>query len=88
VAVAVESEAGPEAVAAAGHAFGRWQDLIAGTLREAGVARAEARRLATHVVAAIEGAIVLSRARRDLRPPRDVGRELEVTLRAALPAAG
>src|SRR3954453_16265016 len=47
VAVAVESEAGPGAVAAADHAFGRWQDLIAGTLRDAGVGRAEARRLAT-----------------------------------------
>jgi AcrR family transcriptional regulator len=84
VAVTVESEAGPEAVAAAGHAFGRWQDLIAGTLRDAGVERAKARRLATLVVAAIEGAIVLSRARRDVRPLRDVGRELEATLRAAL----
>jgi hypothetical protein len=36
------------------------------------------------VVAAIEGAIVLSPARRDLRPLGDVRRELETTLRAAL----
>ena len=86
VAVAVESQAGREAVAAAGDAFGRWQDLIAGALRDVGVSRAQARRLATLVVAAIEGAIVLSRAERDLGPLRDVGRELEATLQAALPA--
>ena len=39
VAVAVESQAGREAVAAAGDAFRRWQDLIAGALRDAGVSR-------------------------------------------------
>jgi AcrR family transcriptional regulator len=84
VAVAVEADAGADPVAAAGEAFARWEDLIAGTLRDAGAARAEARRLATLVVAAIEGAIVLCRSRRSARPLTDVGRQLESTLRAAL----
>jgi AcrR family transcriptional regulator len=84
VAIAVESDAGPIATAAAADAFTRWQDLIAQTLLRSGVSRTDARRLATLVVAAIEGAIVLCRARRDIRPLRDVQRALEATLRAAL----
>jgi AcrR family transcriptional regulator len=85
VAVAVEADAGA-GLAAAGQAFTRWEDLIAGTLRSSGVARAEARRLATLCVAAIEGAIVLCRAEGDIRPLRDVGRELEGVLSSAVPA--
>src|SRR3569833_1402877 len=58
VAVAAEADAGSTATAAAAAAFGRWQDLIARTLLDAGVSRTGARRLATTVVAAIEGAIL------------------------------
>jgi AcrR family transcriptional regulator len=87
VAVAVEADAGDGAVMAAGDAFAEWERLIAGTLCDAGVARAEAARLATLVVAAIEGAIVLCRARGTIRPLTTVGRELETTMKAAIPAA-
>jgi AcrR family transcriptional regulator len=84
VAVAAEADAGSTATAAAAVAFNRWQELIARALLDAGVGRTDARRLATLVVAAIEGAILLCRARRDIRPLRDVHRALEATLRAAM----
>ena len=84
VAVAAEADAGSTATDAASAAFTRWQDLIARTLLDAGVSRTDARRLATTVVAAIEGAILLCRARRDIRPLRDVHRALEATLRTAI----
>jgi AcrR family transcriptional regulator len=84
VAVAAEADAGSTATTAAAAAFGRWQDLIAHALLDAGVGRTDSRRLATLVVAAIEGAILLCRVRRDIRPLRDVHRALEATLRAAM----
>ena len=88
VAVAAEADAGSTATAAAAGAFARWQELIARTMVDAGVSRTDARRLATLVVAAIEGAILLCRARRDIRPLRDVHRALETTLRTAISRHG
>jgi AcrR family transcriptional regulator len=84
VAVAAEADAGSAATDAAAAAFTRWQDLIGRSLLDAGVSRTDARRLATTVVAAIEGAILLCRVRRDIRPLRDVHRALEATLRTAI----
>jgi AcrR family transcriptional regulator len=84
VAVAAEADAGSTATAAAATAFTRWQELIARALLNAGVGRTDARRLATLVVAGIEGAILMCRARRDIRPLRDVHRALEATLRTAI----
>jgi AcrR family transcriptional regulator len=84
VAVAAEADAGSTATAAAAAAFTRWQELIARALLNAGVGRTDARRLATLVVAGIEGAILMCRARRDIRPLRDVHRALEATLRTAI----
>ena len=84
VAVAAEADAGTTATDAAAAAFTRWQDLIARALLDAGVSRIDARRLATTVVAATEGAILLCRVRRDIRPLRDVHRALEATLRTAI----
>jgi AcrR family transcriptional regulator len=84
VAVAAEADAGSTATAAAATAFTRWEELIARALLNAGVGRTDARRLATLVVAGIEGAILMCRARRDIRPLRDVHRALEATLRTAI----
>jgi AcrR family transcriptional regulator len=84
VAVAAEANAGTTATAAAAAAFARWQDLIGHALLGAGVGRTDARRLATLVVAGIEGAILMCRARHDIRPLRDVHRALEATLRTAI----
>ena len=84
IAVAAEADAGSTATAAAADAFTRWQDLISHALLDAGVSRTDARRLATLVVAGIEGAILLCRVRGDIRPLRDVHRALEATLRTAI----
>src|SRR3954447_23773060 len=81
---AAAAPAGPAAPAAGAAAFARWQDLITRALLDAGVGRTDARRLATLVVAAVEGAILLCRARRDIRPLRDVHRALEATLGTAI----
>ena len=87
VAVAVEShEEAPELLDAADRAFSAWEDAFAAALRRAGVARARAERLAALVVSAVEGAIVLSRARRDPEPLLQVAGELETTLAEAIPA--
>ena len=87
VAVAVEShDEAPELQDAADRAFARWEEAFAGSLRRAGVPRARAERLASLVVSAVEGAIIVSRARRDPAPLLDVARELEATLRDAIPA--
>jgi AcrR family transcriptional regulator len=84
VAVATEAPADQPALSeAAAHAFAQWEQALAATLRRSGISRARSRRLATIVVASIEGAIVLSRARRSTRPLDDVGRELELVLKAA-----
>lgn len=88
VAVAVEAHAGSAATTAAAEAFTRWQDLIAKSLLDAGVGRTEARRLGTLVIAGVEGAILLCRARRDIRPLRDVHRALEETLQSAISSHG
>jgi AcrR family transcriptional regulator len=85
VAVAVETHERPAILAAADAAFARWENLFAGTLRRAGVSHARAARLATLAVAAVEGAVVLCRARHDTEALRDVGRELEVAIESALP---
>ena len=87
-AAAVESaDELPGLVAVAGEQFARWQAAFAGCLRGAGVRRARAARLATLAIASIEGAIVLCRAAHDIAPLDRVGRELELVVRDALPAA-
>jgi AcrR family transcriptional regulator len=65
-------------------AFARCEDGFASALRTAGVEAARAASLATLVLAGIEGAIVLCRARRDTAPLEEVARELETAIAAAL----
>jgi AcrR family transcriptional regulator len=88
VAVVAESPATePQLLAAAAAVFTAWCDGLATELRAAGLADDRARRLATTIVAAVEGAVVLCRAQRSEQPLSDVGQELELLLVAALPAA-
>jgi hypothetical protein len=65
-------------------ASARWRRALMHGFRRAGATPAEARRLAVFVVAAVEGALMLARAERNLQPLTDVGRELETRVRAAL----
>jgi AcrR family transcriptional regulator len=84
VAVAIEAnDDTPQLREAAADAFASWRRALSDVLRSEGIAPAEARRLATLVVASVEGAVVLSRADRDIRPLDDVGRELRGVLRSA-----
>ncbi|WP_437032961.1 TetR/AcrR family transcriptional regulator [Streptomyces sp. enrichment culture] len=69
-----------EAVAAA---FTRWTDAVAAALVEMGVPRARAASLSTVMISALEGAILLARAERDVRPLTAVARELGPLLDAA-----
>jgi AcrR family transcriptional regulator len=87
VAVAVEAgDSGKADNAAvlerAGAAFTRWTDLIAQRLSDDGVAADRAAELSMFVTAAIEGAVVIARATRDVGPLDSTHRQLRVLLQA------
>jgi AcrR family transcriptional regulator len=83
LAVAAEPEEQTGARADAAAAFESWADSFAATLHGAGVKRKKAGRLATLTVTAIEGAVVVSRARGDTLALDHVARELEAAIEAA-----
>jgi len=68
-------------------ALGSWQATIAEAIGERGIASADALRLATLVLAGIEGGLLLARAQRGPKPLRAVGDELTAVLRARIPDA-
>jgi TetR/AcrR family transcriptional regulator, lmrAB and yxaGH operons repressor len=76
-AAAVEGNGNPGAREAAGAAFARWEDLIAGAVERRGVPADRARSVAALVIGAIEGAIVVSRAQHSTEPLERVGAEIE-----------
>jgi AcrR family transcriptional regulator len=88
--VAVSVEAGDPAkgdqaapvIDRAAAAFARWTDLIAGQLVADGVAAARAEELAMLTTTAIEGAIVVARASRDVKPLDVVHGQLRALLQA------
>jgi TetR/AcrR family transcriptional regulator, lmrAB and yxaGH operons repressor len=83
---AVALEGSDEAVARtlAADSFSQWEKLFAARLREHQVPPARARSLAALVLASLEGAIVLCRAERSLRPLHRISGELELLLGHAL----
>jgi AcrR family transcriptional regulator len=79
VAVAIESRPGDEGedlTAAAGTVFARWRDELATSFVASGIPEQRAVELAEVAIAAAEGAIVVSRARRDIEPFDRVRAEL------------
>ena len=60
----------------AGRAFSDWEERLVAQYAAAGVGAARAQELATTVLAAVEGALILCRARRDVTPLDVVHREL------------
>jgi len=85
VAVAIESrEDDPGLREAAAGAFDRWTALLAANFSGAGVTPQRAQELALMTVAAVEGALVLCRARRDTAPLDSVQRQLRRQLEAEL----
>lgn len=84
LAVAIESNtAAPQLTAAAARAFGSWREALAAHFGRHGVSPAHARRLATTVVSAVEGAVALSRVDGSIQPLDDVARELRILIRDA-----
>ncbi len=85
LAVAVESDdEHPQLTDTVAEVFGRWHDLLEALLVDAGLAAGRADRLATFVIASVEGALVLSRAQRRTGPLDDVGAELRALLTTAI----
>ena len=87
VAVAVEAgdpdkDENAAALERAGAAFVRWTDLISGRLVEDGISVDRARELSMFLTSAIEGAIVVARATRDVAPLDSAHRQLRSLLLA------
>ena len=75
--VALETAAESEPLReTAARIFDSWVEELARALRESGMERATAQRRALFVLSAIEGALLLSRARHDVAPLRAVREEL------------
>jgi TetR/AcrR family transcriptional repressor of lmrAB and yxaGH operons len=56
--------------------YATWRRVVAERLRTSGIPVARAEKLATFVLAAVEGALLLARVERDVTPLRTVGRML------------
>jgi TetR/AcrR family transcriptional repressor of lmrAB and yxaGH operons len=80
VALEVPSNSGAM-IAAVSEAFASWEALLAERLVEHGRPPADAARLASFAMSAIEGALLLSRAHRDIEPLRIAADQLADLLR-------
>ncbi|NUO43247.1 MAG: TetR/AcrR family transcriptional regulator [Streptomyces sp.] len=77
----------PPALLAAAEAFEGWERLLAESLRDRGVEREQAAGVAALVVAGVEGAIAMCRAKRSMRPLDLVERQLTAVIADAVAAA-
>ncbi|NIY70781.1 TetR family transcriptional regulator [Streptomyces malaysiensis] len=85
VAVAVEAnDDAPQLARAAGDVFARWQQAFTGLLNRLGLSEERARRLATLIIAAEEGAVVMCRAQQSTVPMEDAASEIHDLLVDAL----
>ncbi|MFF0732246.1 TetR/AcrR family transcriptional regulator [Streptomyces chartreusis] len=73
---------------AAAAAFATWTGPVSRALAEMGVPEERSAGLATLMISALEGAILMARAERDVRPLTTVSRELGPMLDAAVSKAG
>ncbi|MCF6522404.1 TetR/AcrR family transcriptional regulator [Streptomyces sp. JJ36] len=67
-------------------AFACWTGPVAAALRDTGVPPARSEALATLMISALEGALIIARAERDVRALTTVAEELAPLLDAAVPA--
>lgn len=74
----------PPALAAAAEAFEDWERLLTEALREHGADHDRAPGLAALIVASVEGAIAMSRAKRSMNPLDQVAQQLEALIGDAL----
>ncbi|WP_067826544.1 TetR/AcrR family transcriptional regulator [Nocardia inohanensis] len=76
VAAALGRSESPEAADVAGETFGEWEDILSERLEAEDVAPETARSLATTIVAAVEGAVVMSLASRSIAPLERAGKQM------------
>ncbi|MFJ3305896.1 TetR/AcrR family transcriptional regulator [Streptomyces sp. NPDC086549] len=74
----------PPALAAAAEVFDQWESLLAASLREHGAEAGRAARLATLVVAAVEGTVAMCRAKRSIQPLDDTAEQLQALIADAI----
>ncbi|MCT9112585.1 TetR/AcrR family transcriptional regulator [Streptomyces mirabilis] len=74
----------PPALAAAAEAFEDWERLLAQALRDQGADPEQAPGLAALIVASVEGAIAMCRAKRSMQPLDQVAQQLEALIDSAL----
>ncbi|MGW7043463.1 TetR/AcrR family transcriptional regulator [Streptomyces avermitilis] len=74
----------PPALVAAAEAFEEWEQLLAQALRAHGADSDQAPGLAALIVASVEGAIAMCRAKRSMAPLDQVAQQLEVLIVGAL----
>jgi AcrR family transcriptional regulator len=84
LAATLEGDREPTVRDAAGEVFATWEKILADALRKRGVSTRRARSLATLLIASIEGAIVLARAQRTIRPLERVADELQAVVQLAV----
>jgi TetR/AcrR family transcriptional repressor of lmrAB and yxaGH operons len=83
--VALEASSSSDAVrSTVAHHYETWIHLISARLVDAGLAEDTAPRLATFALAAIEGALLLSKVEKSQRPLREVGTMLRALVTAQL----
>ncbi|MFK4106816.1 TetR/AcrR family transcriptional regulator [Streptomyces sp. NPDC019531] len=82
------AESSPSTRQAVAAAFAGWTGPVAGALADMGVPEERADALATLMVSALEGAILLARAEQDVRPLTTVARELGPLLDSAVSKDG
>jgi AcrR family transcriptional regulator len=83
-AATVEGDRVPAAREAAGDVFRRWETPYADALERNGIPARRARSVATLVISALEGAIILARAQRSIAPLERVADELHTLVSDAL----
>lgn len=84
VAGALGADESDGARTAASEAFTSWEHTIATALWQHGLTAEKAHHVATHAIAAIEGALIIAKAQRSTRPLDHVGDELSSYTRTLL----
>lgn len=86
VAAASARDESPEAASTAAKVFAEWAQLLAARLSSDGVNQAAAQSLSTMIVASVEGAVILSRAGRSIKPLEQVSHHLDELIAQHRPA--
>lgn len=85
--VATEEPAGEEGIAAleiAAAVFDSWETLLRDSLHQHGARKTQAAKLATLILASVEGSIAMCRARRSIKPLDDISPQLELLIQQAI----